>query len=153
MRTLNGSEPDSDGTRPPKLREFIERQHLLFSRTKWEAFYRWHLRRRIRHHVINDIGDRTVRDFTLTSLQSLLEGKADVDLSFSVVDHLRWDLSAIFEMAIAEKVIETSPATRLYTPKTWTAGTDTGHVGRGRADNARRGGFRCSGSCAHSAIF
>ena len=43
--------------------------------------------------------------------------KADEGLSFSVVDHLRWDLSAIFEMAIAEKVIEASPATRLYTPK------------------------------------
>ena len=34
------------------------------------------------------------------------------------------DLSAIFEMAIAEKVIETSPVTRLYTPKTCTEGTD-----------------------------
>jgi len=34
-----------------------------------------------------------------------------------VVDHLRWDLSAIFEMAVAEKVIDAKPATRLYTPK------------------------------------
>lgn len=34
-----------------------------------------------------------------------------------MVGHLRWDLSAIFEMAVAEKVIDTSPATRLYTPK------------------------------------
>jgi site-specific recombinase XerC len=34
-----------------------------------------------------------------------------------VVDHLRWDLSAIFEMAIAEKVIGANPATRPYTPK------------------------------------
>ena len=30
-------------------------------------------------------------------------------LSFSVVDHLRWDLSAIFEMAVAERVILFKP--------------------------------------------
>src|ERR1035437_1253485 len=58
-----------------------------------------------------------MRDFTLTSLQAFLEGKAASGLSFSVVDHLRWDLSVIFEMGIAEKVIESSPATSLYTPK------------------------------------
>jgi integrase len=49
--------------------------------------------------------------------------KAGAGLSFSVVDHLRWDLSAIFEMAIAEKVIDSSPATRLYTPKNAPKGT------------------------------
>jgi hypothetical protein len=33
----------------------------------------------------------------------LEEGKADEGLSFSMVDHMRWDLSAILEMAVAEK--------------------------------------------------
>ena len=38
MCTLNGSqEPDSDGTRPLKLRECIEQQYLLFCRKKWKA--------------------------------------------------------------------------------------------------------------------
>ena len=69
------------------------------------------------------IGDNAMRDFTLTSLQAFLDRKADEGLSFSVVDHLRWDLSAIFEMAIAEKVIEASPATRLYTTKHAPKGT------------------------------
>ena len=52
-----------------------------------------------------------MRDFSLTSLQAFLERKADEGLSFSVVDHLRWDLSAIFEMAIAEKVMEARSVT------------------------------------------
>ena len=38
-------------------------------------------------------------------------------MSFSVVDHLRWDLGSMFEMAVAEKVIAVNPATTLYTPK------------------------------------
>jgi integrase len=64
-----------------------------------------------------------LKDFSLTSLQAFLEGKADTKLSFSTVDHLRWDLSAIFEMAVAEKVIASNPATRLYTPKQAPKGT------------------------------
>jgi hypothetical protein len=31
--------------------------------------------------------------------------------------HLRWDLTAMLGMAIAEKVIEANQAIRLYTPK------------------------------------
>jgi integrase len=118
MRTVNGcAEPDSDCTRPLKLREFIEQQYLPFCLKKWKASTAGTSENRIRHHIIKDIGDNAMRDFTLTSLQSFLDGKADAGLSFSVVDHLRWDLSAIFEMAIGEKVIGASPATRLYTPK------------------------------------
>lgn len=72
MRTLNGSqEPDSDGTRPLKLREFIEQQYLPFCRKKWKASTAGTTEDRIRHHIINDIADRTIREFTLTSLQSL----------------------------------------------------------------------------------
>jgi hypothetical protein len=68
------------------------------------------------HHVVRFLGTAR-KDFSLTSLQGFVESKADEGLSFSVVDHLRWDLSAIFEMAVAEKVIVSNPGTRLYTPK------------------------------------
>jgi hypothetical protein len=55
------------------------------------------------HHVVKGLGDTAMKDFSLTSLQAVLEGKADEGLSFSMVDHMRWDLSAILEMAVAEK--------------------------------------------------
>jgi len=38
-------------------------------------------------------------------LQVLLEEKAEVGLSLSVVDHLRWDLKQVFDMAVAEGVL------------------------------------------------
>jgi hypothetical protein len=124
-RTLNGfQEPNSDGTRPLKLREFIEQQHVLFCRKKWKASTAGTSEDRTRYHIINHIGDSTMRDFTLTSLQS----------------------------GDCGKVIETSPSDAPLHAETCTEGTDPGHVG-GRADNARRGGFRCSSSCARSAIF
>jgi site-specific recombinase XerC len=53
----------------------------------------------------------------LATLQFFLKGKADAGLSFSTVDHLRWDLTSIFEMAVAEKLVTVNPTAGLYTPK------------------------------------
>jgi site-specific recombinase XerD len=37
--------------------------------------------------------------------------------SFSVVDHLRWYMKQIFDMAVAEGHVERNPALLLFTPK------------------------------------
>ena len=118
MRTINGCDtPDDGGSRPLLMREFVERSYLPFQRGKWKKSTSGTSENRIGHHIVKGIGHIPVTDFSLTSLQGFLDGKAQAGLSFSVVDHLRWDLSSIFEMAVAEKVIEANPATRLYTPK------------------------------------
>jgi len=47
-----------------------------------------------------------------------LQLKAKTTLnSYSLVAHLRWHLSSICEMAVAEKIIRANPATMLYIPK------------------------------------
>jgi hypothetical protein len=118
MRSINGcDEPGNRGIRPVLLGEFIEQKYLPFQRKKWKASTAGTSENRIQHHIVKGIGGDGMRDFSLTSLQAFLDRKADEGLSFSVVDHLRWDLSAIFEMAIANKVVDVNPATRLYTPK------------------------------------
>src|ERR1051326_461676 len=38
-------------------------------------------------------------------------------LSFSTVDHLRWDLKQLFDMAIAEGIVRNHPAAILFTPR------------------------------------
>ena len=118
MRTVNGSDEPEDGrSRPVLLREFIDQVYLPFQRGKWKKSTQGTSENRIMHHIVKELGDAALMDFSLTGLQAFLEQKANAGLSFSVVDHLRWDLSAIFEMAMAEKVITSNPATRLYTPK------------------------------------
>ena len=118
MRTVNGSdEPEEGRIRPLLLREFIDQKYLPFQHGKWKKSTRGTSENRIKHHVVKGLGNIPLVDFSLTSLQAFLDSKADAGLSFSVVDHLRWDLSAILEMAVAEKVIASNPATRLYTPK------------------------------------
>jgi integrase len=118
MRTINGCDnPEPGGLRPLMLSEFINQTYLPFQRGKWKKSTQGTAENRIQHHIVKGIGHNALRDFSLTSLQEFLDSKADEGLSFSVVDHLRWDLNAVFEMAIAEKVIASNPATRLYTPK------------------------------------
>ena len=118
MRSVNGSsQAEPGGLRPVLLRDFVEQVYLPFQRGKWKRSTQGTSENRIRHHILAELGDMALKDFSLRSLQAFLERKAAAGLSFSVVDHLRWDLSAIFEMAVAEKVILTNPATRLYTPK------------------------------------
>jgi len=111
------AQPEERRLRPGLLREFVDQVCLPFQRGKWKKSTLSTSENRIKHHIVKALGDTALKDFSLSSLQSFLDGKAADGLSFSVVDHLRWDLGAIFEMAVAEKVISSNPGTRLYTPK------------------------------------
>ena len=62
-------------------------------------------------------GTGNFRSFRRDELQDLLGPEGEGALSFSVVDHLRWDLKQIFDMAVAEGQIERNPALLLFTPK------------------------------------
>src|ERR1035438_9178780 len=72
---------------------------------------------RLQHHIAKELGGERLEDLTLAPLQQFLERKAISGLSFSIVDHLRWDLTSMFEMAVSERVISVNPTTALYTPK------------------------------------
>jgi hypothetical protein len=60
---------------------------------------------RIRKHIIADLGALEMPSITRDLLQQYLEQKAAAGVSFSVVDHLRWDLRAIFRLAAQDQVV------------------------------------------------
>ncbi len=69
-------------------------------------------------HLLSVFKDRELLGFRRDELQDLLDLKAKRDgLSFSVVDHLRWDLKQIFDMAVAKGHIVLNPALLLFTPR------------------------------------
>jgi hypothetical protein len=47
-------------------------------------------------------------------MQNLLDRKAAMGFSFSVVGHLRWDLKQIFELAVAEGFVQGNTASLLF---------------------------------------
>jgi len=72
---------------------------------------------RIRKHLIGDLDAVVLESVTRDSLQQYLEQKAAAGGSFSLVDHLRWDLRSIFRLAVQDRVLRWSPAELLFTPK------------------------------------
>jgi integrase len=70
---------------------------------------------RVNHHLVSKFGDRELASLR-DELQDFLDQKSQ-GLSFSVADHLRGDLPAIFQMAVSEGVIVRNPALLLFTPK------------------------------------
>jgi integrase len=122
MQTVNGGETEPERDRPVLMGEFVDQVYLPFQRGKWKGSTKGTSESRIRAHIIKDLGNVQMKNFTPTGLQSYLDGKA-ATLGFSVVDHLRWDLTSIGDLAVAEKALTTNPAKALYTPPSAKKGT------------------------------
>ena len=84
---------------------------------KWKGSTALTTEHRIRSHLIAEFRERTLDSFTRDELQGLLERKAASGLSFSTVDHLRWDLKLIFKMAWEDGYLPRTPAALLFTPQ------------------------------------
>lgn len=97
------------------LGQFIERVYYPFYTRKWKGSTAANNINRVNTHVVGEFGDRKVNEFRRDDLQRFLDTKA-AKLSYSMVDHLRWDLRQIFGMAVAEDLIGRNPAVLLFTP-------------------------------------
>jgi integrase len=98
--------------------EFVEQVVFPYYSRKWKASTRGTTMNRISIHLVAALRDRELSGFTRDGLQDLLDVKAQKEkLSFSTVDHLRWDIKQIFDMAVADGHIARNPALLLFTPK------------------------------------
>jgi integrase len=116
MRGINGGDGEPQAVRPVLVTEFVSQLYLPYYRLKWKESTKVTSESRIQCHIVRDLGDRQLESFTPTKLQEYLESKA-ATYSFSVVDHLRGDLTSICTLAVAEKVLTVNPATSLYIPR------------------------------------
>jgi integrase len=96
--------------------DFLEGVALPFYRSKWKRSTASTTESRIRHHLLGEFGSQKLTGLTLKSLQAFLSSKAAAS-SRSTVAHLRWDLRAIFRLAVAEGYTERDPTPALFTPK------------------------------------
>jgi integrase len=101
-----------------KFGEFVEHVYFPYYSRKWKHSTRENNVNRISVHLVKPFEDRELLSFRRDELQDLLDVKAKKDeLSFSVVDHLRWDMKQIFDMAVAEGQVVRNPALLLFTPR------------------------------------
>lgn len=97
--------------------EFVSDVFLPFYRRKWKDSTASTTERRIQGHLLKEFSERTLDSFRRDGLQDWLERKAVSGLSFSSLDHLRWDLNQIFRMATVEGFLRLSPTALLFTPR------------------------------------
>jgi len=96
--------------------DFVQQVYLPFYRRKWKRSTAMTNEDRIAHHLTPEFAPRSLGSFGRDELQSFLDRKART-LSFSVVDHLRWDLKQIFDMSVAEGYLRRNPAALLFTSR------------------------------------
>jgi integrase len=111
---LNANQEDRSGD--SKFGDFVNQIFLPFYRRKWKSSTAACNADRLRRHLTSEFEEHTLRSFTRNELQDFLDRKAADGLSFSTVDHLRWDLRQICEMAVAEDYLPKNPAKLLFTP-------------------------------------
>jgi integrase len=95
--------------------DFLEGVALPFLRSKWKRSTAATTENRMTHHLA-EFHDTKLQALSLKPLQAFLNRKAG-ELSRSVVAHLRWDLRAVFKLALAEGYADRDPTAALYTPK------------------------------------
>src|SRR5215470_18177348 len=100
------------------LADWIRDGFLPFSRRHWKLSTASTTGDRIRKHILTDLGPLETASITRDLLQQYLEQKAAQGHSFSLVDHLRWDLRAIFRLAVQDRLLGSNPAEILFTPRT-----------------------------------
>src|SRR5467141_3996523 len=71
-------------------KDFVEREYLPFYKRKWKESTAMINEDRVNHHIVTDFGNRELRTLMRDDLQRFLDSRSS--LSFSTVDHLRWDL-------------------------------------------------------------
>ena len=105
-------------TRVWTVADWIRDSFLPLSRRKWKLSTAATTGDRIRKHILTDLGSLEIPSITRDLLQQYLEQKAAQGLSFSLVDHLRWDLRAVFRLAADDRLLSSNPAEMLFTPRT-----------------------------------
>jgi integrase len=102
-----------------KLADFVNDVYLPFFKRRWKHSTAMTNEDRIERCIVAEFGDRPMHSIARDELQRLLDTKAS--LSFSTVDHLRWDLKQMFDMAVAEGIVVRNPALLLFTPRSCSA--------------------------------
>jgi integrase len=103
--------------------EFVELVYLPVCYRKWKASTAMTEVDRIQFHLVRSLGPKAMQKIKREEMQSLLDLKAR-EAGRSVVDHLRFRLRSIFELALSEGVVDRNPAATLFTPRNCRAGRE-----------------------------
>src|SRR5882724_5389824 len=113
--------PINEGAENPEkftwtFAKFCEVVYLPVCHRKWKASTDMVETNRLEVHLVRPLGEKLMQEITRSELQALLDEQAR-SCGRSMVDHLRFRLRSVFELAMSEGVTDRNPAIALYTPR------------------------------------
>jgi integrase len=96
--------------------QFITEVYLPFCRRSWKESTAGTSEQIVKTHLVSAFGPILLQAIRRDELQDFLGRKA-LELSSSVVAHLRWFLSAIFKLAMSDGLVLNNPAAELRIPR------------------------------------
>src|SRR5579875_1088751 len=94
---------------------FVRSVFLEVRRRQWKASTAMTAEALITTHLLPELGPLPLKSITREQMQKVLDAKAR-NLAESVVNHLRFHLRDIFNLALGERAVEYNPALALHTP-------------------------------------
>ena len=96
------------------VKDFIETVYFPFYRRKWRPLTAESRTDSINRHIVGAFGDRALSSINRDEIQMWLDNlvtKADPTklMAYTTVDHLRWDVKQILDLAVAEGIIPRNP--------------------------------------------
>src|SRR5262245_23726071 len=82
-------------------RQFVGDVYLPFGHRTWKASTASTSEQIVKSHLIPEFGERLLQAISREELQDFLDRKV-LELSSSVVSHLRWFLNGIFKLALSD---------------------------------------------------
>jgi integrase len=99
------------------LATFVDETYLEVKTRSWKASTRYTTEQIIRDYILKEIGPESIAAIDRKRLQQLLDALAAGGKSSSVVNHVRFQLQAIFEMASGDGLITVNPTKGLCPPR------------------------------------
>jgi len=96
--------------------QFTDNVYLPFCRRSWKESTAGTSEQIVTSHLVPELGKTLLHALRREELQDLLDRKA-LDLSSSVVSHLRWFLNGIFKLALSDGLVLSNPASELRIPR------------------------------------
>jgi len=96
--------------------QFVEDVYLPFRRRSWKESTAGTSEQIVKSHLIPEFGMGLLPAISRDELLDFLDRKA-LELSSSVVSHLRWFLSGIFKLALSDGLVPSNPAAELMIPR------------------------------------
>lgn len=117
MLAINESQNVRRAVTEITLGEFIEQNYFKHKEAVWKESSKSTTTDRIDRHIVEPLRHVLVTEASRTTLQELLDKKAEEGLGKSMLDHLRFDLRDIIALAVADRVVDRNAASMLHTPR------------------------------------